>query len=91
MINVGVQALTSTGMNDFEKDDLLNQAISSFTEHFPDRLHICLEEMASLAYKYEIENFKKDEDLNLKISESYQKFLKNNNKQKKYFILILKY
>ena len=82
MIGIGVGALTSTEMNDSEKDSLLTDAKEFFVEHFPDTCLTCFQEMATQAYKIEIENFKDDKDLRLRISERYQKYLKTPVKEK---------
>jgi len=78
MIEIGVQALTSIDMSDNEKDQLFNEALVFFKENFIDIFDFCLEDMATKAYKEEIEKFSTDENLKLRIAERYQKYLKQD-------------
>lgn len=81
MVEIGVKALTSIEMSDSEKLSLLSDAKQFFIENFTDNYLDSFEEIASNAFKYEIDNFKNDNDLRLKISERYQKFLNAQNKK----------
>ena len=75
MINISVQGLVSIEMSDDEKRDVFYQSLEFFYKNFPYDNSKYLEEIATRAYRYEIENFTNDENLRLRISERYQLFL----------------
>jgi hypothetical protein len=75
MISICVKAITSIEMSDTEKYNILEQGKEFFVENFKDSYFICCEEVSKNAFELEIDTFKLDENLRLRISERYQQFL----------------